>query len=363
MTLPFTTSKSSCSYCSSCYSSAIVATTAVVLIIAVSTISGAGLAFTNGPMLATAMTMSVSTTPPTLRNNHAPTIIPIFPLRKRVLLPSEELVLNLYEERYLQLAEPYLLLSSPTTTTMTTTSSPHRLIGAVPSTEKAQILPKGSGPIVPLFEPGDVGVVCVVTNASEARIPTIDGGSTRRIRLNCIALCRIELHEIISKGTTPPRCCTTSDNNDDDDPSRLPYITARYKWLFPSSSSSSSSTNNNSNSNNSLMLDKEASSSKRRQRDGPSRESLLLADAVDWLSSSSSSLSSSSLDDDEKLANEQAAILRQLLAFADRLGPPSGAQSPAGEAEEGEEKQSSSSSLLLLSRLDRMQLLRDGLGQ
>lgn len=139
--------------------------------------------------------------------------IPIFPLRKRTLLPTERIVLNLYEERYLLLAERFLEADSCL------------LLGAVPSTGKPQIIARGSGPIVPLFEPGDTGVICKVEKAEESQIPTFGGTSRRRIRLECQATGRLELTKIISRGTMILNLERTSKSE------KLPYITAEYRLL------------------------------------------------------------------------------------------------------------------------------------
>lgn len=277
-------------------------------------------------MVESAAIMTTSTSHPLLVSRQCQSAIPIFPLQKRVLLPSEDLVLNLYEERYLQLAEQFTL-TTPTTTNNRTFPS---LIGAVPSTEKPHILSKGSGPIVPILEPGDLGVVCTVISASESQIPTLDGGSTRRIRLQCIAWCRIELIEIISMGTAavaPPSTRT--------DPSLLPYITAKYRLLAPTSLSPSGGATAAEQISASKIKDNNDS---KLQKEWKS----LLA-KVDMLSA----LESSSFLDDK-------VILRQLVDFAEHL-----------EKTKGKESSSifSSSSSSSLSRLDRLRLLRDGLGQ
>lgn len=119
--------------------------------------------------------------------------LPIFPLRKRCILPTETLTLNLYEDRYLKLAERVLERSSR--------SNNPALLGAFFSNQKPQILAYGQGPIVPLLDPGDVGVICVVNQSQENMVPTRDGvGNRRSIRLECTAVAVAELKAIISNG-------------------------------------------------------------------------------------------------------------------------------------------------------------------
>jgi hypothetical protein len=166
-------------------------------------------------------------------------IIPIFPLRQRGLLePGETLVLNLYEERYIRLAEQFLRLDNNNNRNDRTP----RWIGAVPANTKPQILPRGGGPIVPLLDPGDVGVICSVEEATELF------HQRRTIRLRCVAQRRIGLTEICSDGTATVTSSSVSSPDDDNNNTDLllPYITARYRLLASSSSSppSSSSTKN-----------------------------------------------------------------------------------------------------------------------
>ncbi|GAX15129.1 hypothetical protein FisN_12Lh175 [Fistulifera solaris] len=113
--------------------------------------------------------------------------IPVFPLRRTVRLPTESLTLNLYEERYLKLAE-YVLQQE------------HPYFGAIYSSNKPQIVRNGTGPIVPLFEPGDVGVIFLVLNSEEGMIPTRGGIPRRRIRLVARGSVRFQIEEILKNG-------------------------------------------------------------------------------------------------------------------------------------------------------------------
>ena len=113
--------------------------------------------------------------------------IPIFHLRRTVRLPTEPLTLNLYEERYLELAE-YVL------------SQKYPYFGAIYSSNKPQIVRNGTGPIVPLFERGDVGVLFFVQDSEEAMIPTRGGIPRRRIRLVAKGSVRFQIEEILQNG-------------------------------------------------------------------------------------------------------------------------------------------------------------------
>jgi Lon protease-like protein len=113
--------------------------------------------------------------------------IPVFPLRRTVRLPTESLTLNLYEERYLKLAE-YVLQQE------------HPYFGAIYSSNKPQIVRNGTGPIVPLFERGDVGVLFLVLDSEESMIPTRGGIPRRRIRLIARGSIRFQIEEILENG-------------------------------------------------------------------------------------------------------------------------------------------------------------------
>lgn len=119
-------------------------------------------------------------------------VLPIFPLRKRVRLPTEQLTLNLYEERYLALAE--YVLQPP--------SHEPCWCGALYASDQPQIVTQGGmGPIVPMITPGQIGVVCWVHDHSEAHVPTVGGDQLRRrIRLNLIATHRFQIQRVLHNG-------------------------------------------------------------------------------------------------------------------------------------------------------------------
>jgi hypothetical protein len=116
-------------------------------------------------------------------------ILPIFPLRKAVRLPTETLTLNLYEERYLAMSE-YVL------------ESDQQLFGALFSSDKPQIVKEGGmGKIVPMIQPGDIGVIFVLEDSEELMIPKQEGAPPRRqIRLVGRGAGRFQIQRILHNG-------------------------------------------------------------------------------------------------------------------------------------------------------------------
>lgn len=116
--------------------------------------------------------------------------IPVFPLRKTVRLPTETLTLNLYEERYIALAE--YVLKQP---------KERRMFGAIYASNKPQIVGEGGkGPIVPILEEGDVGVVFLVQHSEEGLINTLGSEPRRRIRLVGVGALRFVILKILQNG-------------------------------------------------------------------------------------------------------------------------------------------------------------------
>lgn len=133
-------------------------------------------------------------------------LLPVFPLRKSVRLPTERMTLNLYEERYLAMSE-YILERNPL------------LFGALYVSDKPQLVQRGgSGPIVPMLNGEEIGVLCLVREWEEGLVPCRDPklGDRRRIRLNAIGVSRFRIEEVISDGTT-----ALADN---DDQKKYPFI-------------------------------------------------------------------------------------------------------------------------------------------
>ena len=118
-------------------------------------------------------------------------VLPVFPSRKSVRVPSEALTLNLYEPRYLDLAE-YVLKHEP------------RWFGALYCSKKPQLIRGGEGPITPMVEPGDIGVVCSVLFDEDAMTPIFrnsnDGRLRRRIKLKGLAIGRFRIEKVLQNG-------------------------------------------------------------------------------------------------------------------------------------------------------------------
>jgi hypothetical protein len=141
---------------------------------------------------ATAVSSNVETDSNEPWSNRSTLQLPIFPLRKKVRLPTESLTLNLYEERYLQMAEHVLQ----------STEYPG-LFGALYAAHRPHIVPRGVGPMVPMLEPGDTGVVCILNenlNGKDDMIPTHGGTLRRRIRLEATATIRFEVVRVLENG-------------------------------------------------------------------------------------------------------------------------------------------------------------------
>jgi hypothetical protein len=172
--------------------------------------------------------------------------LPVFPLRKKVRLPTESLTLNLYEERYLQMAE-HILQSK---------EYPN-LFGALYAAHRPHIVPRGVEAMVPMLEPGDTGVVCLLnenSNGNDDMIPTHGGTLRRRIRLEATAITRFEVVRILESGyssNSPPfivaevRLLTDSNDHAPDNaapataysPHHLEHLATRTQELLFGSSS------------------------------------------------------------------------------------------------------------------------------
>lgn len=124
----------------------------------------------------------------------------VFPLRKSCRFPTEHLTLNLYEHRYIQLAEKVLEQND-------TDSNDHQYFGAFYCAGKPQIIPGGdagiSTPITPLVEVGDIGVVCRVLSHADNYVPIRDPNSDatrRRIRLQGVVVGRFRIDKVLQNG-------------------------------------------------------------------------------------------------------------------------------------------------------------------
>lgn len=159
--------------------------------------------------------------------------IPIFPLRKFPRLPTDRLTLNLYEERYLQMAE-FILSSTP----------PY--FGAIYVAGKPQLVSSGGrGPIVPILQSGDIGTLFRVCDSEENMVPTIGNQIVRRrIKLNAIGISRFRIVSIVSDGSLAPpyfgddpeqRCYIRANVtlfSDNHDPTSNPWTQHEYERLI-----------------------------------------------------------------------------------------------------------------------------------
>ena len=129
--------------------------------------------------------------------------LPIFPLRKKVRFPTDKMNLNLYEPRYLALAERVL-------------EQEQAIYGAIYCSQKPQMVSYGGlDPITPIVEPGDVGLLCEVYSSNTR--PSKDTGSIedgnqlmddqrntkeqkRRIQLSARGVGRFRIEKVLKKG-------------------------------------------------------------------------------------------------------------------------------------------------------------------
>jgi len=160
------------------------------------------------------------------------TELPIFPLRNFPRVPTDRLTLNLYEERYLQMAEYITMKRNPSSVAF----------GALYVAGKPQLVTHGGrGPVVPLVEPGDMGTLFALlpknnhkdaASLDDSMIPTIGGTALRRrIQLNTIGVARFRIEAIVSNGST-----LAGEDRKDDDSSRRPYIVVNASLVLDHSS-------------------------------------------------------------------------------------------------------------------------------
>jgi len=136
-------------------------------------------------------------------------LLPLFPLRKSVRTPNEYLTLNLFEDRYVTMAEHVVRGGHACELADNSERNPsfgprcgQRLFGALYCSDKPQIVKGGLGPITPLIEEGDIGAVCDILYSEEGMVP-IEVGSTqlrRRIKLVSLAVGRFRVERIICNG-------------------------------------------------------------------------------------------------------------------------------------------------------------------
>jgi len=148
--------------------------------------------------------------------------LPVFPLRKTVRLPTESLTLNLYEDRYLEMAR-YILRDEDRVTTKKKRQA--MLFGAMYTSNKPQVVGEGGlGPIVPLLREGDVGVLFLVEHWKEGLVPTVGDEPRHRIRIVGTGVGRFRVRRIVNNGY---------DYNNNTD--ARPYIVVEATVIVPSS--------------------------------------------------------------------------------------------------------------------------------
>lgn len=155
--------------------------------------------------------------------------LPIFPLRKCPRFPTDRLTLNLYEERYLQMAAFILSARPPIFGSIFVSGKPHLVTNG------------GMGSIVPLLQQGDIGTLFLVNDWQDDSLPI--GGNDlqafqRRVRLNAIGFARFRITSIVSDGTfnlssDPERTSSSTSLGP-----RCPYILANITLLTDQDDSS-----------------------------------------------------------------------------------------------------------------------------
>ena len=130
-----------------------------------------------------------------------PSVLAVFPLRKSVKLPTETITLNLYENRYLAMCD--FILDDKNASLPQQRS----VFGAIYGSDKPQMVPGGIGPIVPMYETGDIGTIFSVDHAEEGYRgddPTLG----RRIRIFGVAIGRFRIEKILQNGYGGGDVCT-----------------------------------------------------------------------------------------------------------------------------------------------------------
>jgi hypothetical protein len=124
--------------------------------------------------------------------------LPVFPLRKSVKYPSDDVTLTLYEERYLSLADHVLYGKSRGASPVV----PSMIFGAWHCSAKSQIVRNNT--ITPLIEVGDVGVLCHVVYHKDEMISTLESSECkllrRRVIIVGVAVHRFRVEKIICNG-------------------------------------------------------------------------------------------------------------------------------------------------------------------
>jgi len=109
--------------------------------------------------------------------------LPVFPL-KRVRLPTEDIGLNLIEDRYLSLAESVIGSTNQTFGAVCCRNHPHRIRAGV-------------GAAVPIIRAGDLGVLCKLVNHEEG---ITRNGKRRKISTRSLVVGRFVVQSVVATG-------------------------------------------------------------------------------------------------------------------------------------------------------------------
>ena len=113
--------------------------------------------------------------------------VPCFPLHNRPRLPFEEVSLNLYEPRYLALADSVLSQSNRTFGTLFTANLPH-------------YIRNGVGPPTPMVSSGEIGVFCEMTHSREVLMDVPLLGRKRKLMTKSAVVGRFIVDRVIRDG-------------------------------------------------------------------------------------------------------------------------------------------------------------------
>ena len=127
--------------------------------------------------------------------------LPIFPLSKSILFPTQILNLNLYEPRYLALAKDVLSSdfsdgTSPIFGAVFNNNRP-RIVIPDSSNKQEYANTRRNNPLTPLFQKGDIGVICSVLYSN---VISNDQNETEKIQMQAIAIGRFRIEKMLQTG-------------------------------------------------------------------------------------------------------------------------------------------------------------------
>lgn len=131
-------------------------------------------------------------------SRHASFSLPVFPLRKSVKFPTDDVSLTLFEERYLSLADHVLYGKRRGLSPV----APPMIFGAWHCSTKSQIVRNNT--ITPLIEVGDIGVICHVVYHNDEMTSTMESSKRkqlrRRVTIVGLAVHRFRVEKIVCNG-------------------------------------------------------------------------------------------------------------------------------------------------------------------